>query len=968
MKLKNCLYIPALSSKLLSISQVTKELNCVVLMYPTFCILQDILTREIIGRGTERGGLYYVDEVTHQGHAMLAHGTADRQLWLWHRRLGHPSFGYLKMLFPSLFLNKSTCIKCETCVLAKNHRVSFNSSNTRVNSVFSLVHSDVWGPAPNSKKNQFRYFVLFVDDFSRMTWVYFMKHKSEVPDKFFMFYKMIQTQFNKKIQILRSDNGGEFVNQTMQSFIQENGLIHQTSCSNTPQQNGVVERNNRILLEKTRAMMIESQVPKSFWPEAVATSVYLLNRLPTQILGHKTPLKTLESQVTIPSVLTLPPRIFGCSVFTHIPKIHRDKLGPCAEKCVFVGYGPHQMGYRCYNPVSRRIHVTMDCDFLESEFYFDNQPRIQGESIRESLDWLSCSEAVPTEQVDGATESLTINIGGVDEPVYTTSESISKDVQQEMSESQRDSYLHAANDDNSVPETEPDETKPEEPEVRVLPPRKNRGIPPNRFSPEHKKRESKYPIDGDRGRVGEAAKAFSVTLLSENIPRTAQEASEKPEWGEAMSTEMKALEENNTWEKCVLPEGGFLPSNTKLMEQLNGSDKEEITRLQENLFKEFEMKDLGGLKYFLGIEVLRSRERIFISQKKYILDLLVETGMVDCKPVDTPIIVNHNLKINEGAKPANKERYQRLGGKLIYLAHTRPDIAYAVGVVSQFMHQPQKEHMEAVMRIIQYLKGTPGRGIVFKRNGHLNVEAFTDADWASNPNGRRSTSGFFTLLGGNLVTWRSKKQKVVSLSSAESEFRGIVKGVTEILWLKKLMKEIGFPIRLPTRLFCDNEAAISISENPVQHDRTKHVEVDRHFIKEKIEDGTVELPYVKSEEQLADILTKAIPGKVFKSVRASWVLEIPLHNLRGSVEISQNKDNELDIKENDLIVKLVILNIVKGRTVITLPGHVSIPDFFLGSPSPLLDFAGNPLPRRDMTEQDRTVQDRTEQNRTVFGV
>lgn len=198
MKLKNCLYIPTLSSKLLSVSQVTKELNCGVLMYPTFCILQDILTREIIGRGTERGGLYYVDEVTHQGHAMLAHGTADRQLWLWHRRLGHPSFGYLKMLFPSLFLNKSTCMKCETCVLAKNHRVSFNPSNTRVNSVFSLVHSDVWGPAPNSKKNRFKCFVLFVDDFSRMTWVYFMKHKSEVPEKFFVFYKMIQTQFIKK--------------------------------------------------------------------------------------------------------------------------------------------------------------------------------------------------------------------------------------------------------------------------------------------------------------------------------------------------------------------------------------------------------------------------------------------------------------------------------------------------------------------------------------------------------------------------------------------------------------------------------------------------------------------------------------------------------------------------------------------------------------------------------------------------
>ncbi|KAJ0478883.1 putative RNA-directed DNA polymerase [Helianthus annuus] len=245
------------------------------------------------------------------------------------------------------------------------------------------------------------------------------------------------------------------------------------------------------------------------------------------------------------------------------------------------------------------------------------------------------------------------------------------------------------------------------------------------------------------------------------------------------------------------------------------------------------------------------------------------------------MIVNQKLKIIEGAELADRERYQRLVGKLIYLAHTRPDIAYAVGVVSQFMHQPQLEHMEALMRIIRYLKGTPGRGIVFKNNGHLDVKAFTDADWAGNPNDRSSTAGFFTLVGGNLVTWRSKKQKVVSLSSAESEFRGIVKGITEILWLKKLMNEIGFPLKLPTQLMCDNKAAIKISENPVQHDRTKHVEIDRHFIKEKIEDGTVELPFIRSEEQLADILTKAVATKTFEVMLCKLGIGDPTTQLEG---------------------------------------------------------------------------------------
>nr|GEX81768.1 putative ribonuclease H-like domain-containing protein [Tanacetum cinerariifolium] len=206
--------------------------------------------------------------------------------------------------------------------------------------------------------------------------------------------------------------------------------------------------------------------------------------------------------------------------------------------------------------------------------------------------------------------------------------------------------------------------------------------------------------------------------------------------------------------------------------------------------------------------------------------------MIDCKPVDTPMMVNQKLYMGEKAKLADKGRYQRIVGKLIYLSHTRPDIAYAVGVVSQFMHQPQISHMKAVLRIIRCLKGTPGHGVLFKANGHLETQVYTDADWAGDKGNRRSTSGYFTLVGGNLVTWRSKKQKV-------------------------LLSEIGYHSTQTSKIMCDNKAAIQNFENPFQHDRTKHIEVDRHFIKEKIENGIIELPFVRSKDQLADILTKA---------------------------------------------------------------------------------------------------------------
>ncbi|KAM1001126.1 hypothetical protein FF1_007666 [Malus domestica] len=148
------------------------------------------------------------------------------------------------------------------------------------------------------------------------------------------------------------------------------------------------------------------------------------------------------------------------------------------------------------------------------------------------------------------------------------------------------------------------------------------------------------------------------------------------------------------------------------------------------------MKDLGALKYFLGIEVARSQQGIFLSQRKYVLDILIETGMLACKPADTPIELNHKLGEYPDQIPTNKERYQRIVGKLIYLAHTRPDIVYAVSMVSQFMHAPSETHMDAVNRILRYLKSAPGKGLMFSKHDHLDVKGYTDADWAGDVTNR----------------------------------------------------------------------------------------------------------------------------------------------------------------------------------------------------------------------------------------
>ncbi|XP_022853510.1 uncharacterized protein LOC111374981 [Olea europaea var. sylvestris] len=294
---------------------------------------------------------------------------------------------------------------------------------------------------------------------------------------------------------------------------------------------------------------------------------------------------------------------------------------------------------------------------------------------------------------------------------------------------------------------------------------------------------------------------------------------------------------------------------------LTGDNIGEMERLKKCLATEFEVKDLGQMRYFLGMEIARSKKGISVSQRKYILDLLAETGMLGCKPSDTPIEAGKVIK--DTGKPVEMDKYQRLVGKLIYLSHTRPDIAFAVSVVSQHMQAPKEIRLEAVYKILRYLKGTSGRGLFFGKNKSKGVEIFTYADWAGSTEDRRSTTGYCTFVWGNTTTWRSKKQNVVARSSAEAEFRAVAQGICEGLWIKKLLGELKVEVELPIKLYCDNKAAINISLNPVQHDRTKHIEVDRHFIKEKVDNGIICMTYTPTKEQTADVFTKGLPRQAF---------------------------------------------------------------------------------------------------------
>ncbi|KAL0549790.1 hypothetical protein IC582_014279 [Cucumis melo] len=225
------------------------------------------------------------------------------------------------------------------------------------------------------------------------------------------------------------------------------------------------------------------------------------------------------------------------------------------------------------------------------------------------------------------------------------------------------------------------------------------------------------------------------------------------------------------------------------------------------------------------MEVAISKEDISVSQIKYTLDLLIEIDMLGCHPADTPIEFNCKLGNSDDQVPIDIEQYQRLVGKLIHLSHTRPDISFVVSAVSQFMQAPYEEHMET----------TPGKGLMFRKIDKKTIEAYTDLDWAG-----------------------SVKQSVVARSSAEAEYRAMSLRICEEIWLQKVLYDLHQECETPLKLFCDNKAAISVANNPVQHDKTKHVDIDQHFVKERLDSGSICIPYIPSSRQVAEVLTKGL--------------------------------------------------------------------------------------------------------------
>lgn len=282
------------------------------------------------------------------------------------------------------------------------------------------------------------------------------------------------------------------------------------------------------------------------------------------------------------------------------------------------------------------------------------------------------------------------------------------------------------------------------------------------------------------------------------------------------------------------------------------------------------MTDLGLLSYFLGIEFTKTDQGVFMGQKKYISEVLKRFHMWGCNSAETPAETNLKLGMCEEEQSVDGTQFRQMVGSLRYVCHTRPEIAHSVGIVSRFMSSPKFSHLAAAKRILRYLRGTLEYGIMFPHQGkrdELKFIAYSDSDWSGDILDRKSTMGYVFLIAGAPVSWCSKKQSVVALSSCEAEYIAACSAACQGIWLSSLLEELKAGFGSSVNLLVDNKSAIDLAKNPVSHGRSKHIETKFHFLRQQVEKEKIKLEHCRTEVQLADILTKPLKIDQFKKLR-----------------------------------------------------------------------------------------------------
>ena len=300
---------------------------------------------------------------------------------------------------------------------------------------------------------------------------------------------------------------------------------------------------------------------------------------------------------------------------------------------------------------------------------------------------------------------------------------------------------------------------------------------------------------------------------------------------------------------------------------VTGSNSRLLAKFKLEMQNVFEMSDLGAMSYFLGMEIHQSSSGIFVSKKKYVVDVLKKFKLDSCKEAATPLAQNEKISKNDGEKLEDPSAYRSLVGSLLYLTTTRPDLMFPAGLLSRFMSSPSNVHMGVAKRVLRYIRGTSDLGIWYSKTGGVNLIGYANSDWAGSVDDMKSTSDYVFTLGSGAICWNAKKQEVVAQSTAEAEYISMAAAANQAIWLNKILADLGQNQGSPTELYCDNKSAIAIAQNPVQHGRTKHINVKFHSLREAEKNQLIKITYCSTDIQLADLMTKALPKSRLELLR-----------------------------------------------------------------------------------------------------
>ncbi|KAM5580161.1 hypothetical protein ABKV19_009748 [Rosa sericea] len=863
----------------------------------------------------------------------------------------------------------------------------------------------------------FKYYVLFVDDYSRYSWIFPMKNKSEVYSIFVHFHKQVENLLSTKIKMLQTDEGGEYTSLALRQYLANHGICQRFSCPKHPEQNGLAERKHRHIVDTGLTLLAHAHVPSTYWVEAFNSAIYIINRLPSPVIQYSTPYTKLFHREPQYKFL----RVFGCACFPYLRPYNTSKLQVRSKKCVFLGYSLNHLGYRCLDLSTGRVYLSRHVVFDEGCFPFreTNSPSPGNSSILHPLEFFpltfppvsshpyplinDTNPPTPPSSSQDNSRSLSLSIPPQFQPNPSTSQQPSSALTFSTINSP---ILLSPSQPTSPPPINPSSSipyLPSRPQPNPVPIQPSASTVPSSHS--------MITRGKDGIRKPNPKYALHASLLNDVVEPTGfKQAVKHAHWRQAMFEEYAALQKSGTWDLVsykpsmnVLPnkwifkikkradgsierykarlvangfhqqEGidfsetfssvvkhstirlvlalavshswhvrqldvhnaflhGYITEDVYMRQPsgfvdptypnhvcklkrslyglkqaprawfqcfadyiedlgfkesradysmftyrhdgvflilliyvddilLTGNNPSSINKLIHRLSSLFSMKDLGPIHYFLGIEATYHGSHLSLTQTKYVVDLLKHTNMHEVQPISSPATSGQKLSKHAGTCLSDPSEYRSVVGALQYLTLTRPDISYSVNQACKFMQAPTTTHWTAVKRILRYLKATITHGLLYKP-GSLHLQAYSDADYAGDPDNRHSSGGYCVYLGPNLISWSSKTHKTVSRSSAEAEYRQLAYTAAEISWLRSIFCDLGLFLHCP-RIWCDNISAIAIASNPVFHGRTKHVEVDYHYVRDKVVNRELQVSFVSTTDQLADIFTKGLPAPRF---------------------------------------------------------------------------------------------------------